>query len=193
MGDMALRFDRFPEAIALLHRLGSLPATLRPLLCHLHVQLADPLYRRFSGELLPHRRAQGLLTLDRATVARWVDALEPGRWSPVTCLKFASNLLATAQGAGLVSGRRDPRTTPVPAASELIVGYALYLLRGVANDGSLTDNAYLRSLGIDASSFKAIAPQVPGIRYRSLGGTEELVFLEPSLGVWGADVLGAPS
>jgi hypothetical protein len=38
-------------------------------------QLADPIYRRFTGEFLPTRRDQGQTTMDRDVVARWMDAL----------------------------------------------------------------------------------------------------------------------
>src|SRR5690606_27462823 len=114
LGDMAERFDAYPEALELLHALGTMRARLRPLVCHLHTQLADPLYRRFSGDFLPARREQGHRSIDRATVARWVESIEPGRWSPATCMKFASNLLATALEAGLLTGRREPRTLGAP-------------------------------------------------------------------------------
>src|SRR5690606_37776806 len=55
MTDMLERFDAYPEALALLHALGGVPSRLRPWICHVHTQLADPIYRRFAGELLPER------------------------------------------------------------------------------------------------------------------------------------------
>ncbi|HMA93507.1 MAG TPA: hypothetical protein VKP30_12520, partial [Polyangiaceae bacterium] len=42
IAEMAARFDAFPEALALLHELGTVPSNLRPYLCHVHTQLADP-------------------------------------------------------------------------------------------------------------------------------------------------------
>lgn len=179
--DMVARFDAVPEALALLHTLGTVPSALRPFVCHLHTQLADPIYRRFSGVFLPERRAQGYATLDRNTVARWVDSLEPGRWSTVTCVKFASNLLATAFDVGLVGSRRDPRKLTLPAVPEPILGYALYLLRGVSFEGSLTDNPYLRSLGVTSGTFASFASRIPSVRFAELGGHIELTFAEPSL------------
>ena len=185
MTDMVERFDAFPEAIELLHRLGTVPANLRPFICHVHTQLADPIYRRFTGEYLPTRRVQGYTTIDRDTVARWVDAFEPARWSTTTCIKFASNLLATAFDVGLIGGRRDPRKLTLPIVPEVILGYALYLLRGVGIEGSLTDNPYLRSLGITPEVARTMAPRVPGIRFAELGGLVELSWLAPSLAPWG--------
>lgn len=191
VAEMIERFDAYPEALALLHRLGTVPAQLRPFICHVHTQLADPIYRRFTGELLPTRRDQGLTTIDRDTVARWVDSLEPGRWGAGTCIKFASNLLAAALDAGLVAGRRDPRKLAPVSAPELALGYALYLLRGVDIEGSLLDNPYLASLGVTGATFRAFAARIPGIRYAELGGVTDLAWLEPSLTAWGLRYLEA--
>jgi hypothetical protein len=189
--DMIARFDPYPEALALLHRLGTIPSNLRPFLCHVHTQLADPIYRRFTGELLPARREKGHTTIDRDTVARWVEGLEAGRWGASTCIKFASNLLATALDVGLVGGRRDPRKLTAAPAPDVILGYVLYLLRGVRTEGSLTDNLYLRSLGVAPGTFRSFAARIPGIRFAELGGVIDLAWLEPSLTAWGLRYLGA--
>lgn len=191
MTDMIERFDVYPEALALFRRLGTVPSNLRPFLCHVHTQLADPVYRGFTGELLPTRREQGLTAIDRDTVARWVDGLQAGRWGASTCLKFASNLLATALDVGLVSGRRDPRKLPPLHVPDEILGYVLYLLRDVRIDGSITDNAYLRSLGVTKAAFHSFAARIPGIRFAELGGVIELAWIEPSLTAWGLRYLGA--
>jgi len=188
MTDMVERFDAFPEALALLQRLGSVPAVLRPWICHLHTQLADPIYRRFTGDLLPERRKQGLLAIDRDTVARWVDALEPGRWTASTCIKFGSNLLSAAGEAGLVVGRRDARRIATEAGPDVIVGYALYLLRNVSNAGSLTDNPYLRSIGVGGGRLPA---RIPGVRVAELGGVVDVTWGYPDLTAWGLETLGA--
>ena len=186
---MVTRFDAYPEALTLLQRLGQVSSKLRPLICHVHTQLGDPIYRRFTGEYLPMRRDQGHTTIDRETVARWVDTLEPGRWSASTCIKFGSNMLATAYEAGVVAGRRDPRNVALGPIPDAAVGYFLYLLRGVKIDGSLTENPYLRSLGVTSESFGAIAPRIPGIRFTEVAGLVELTFLEPSLTAWGLKYL----
>lgn len=193
MTDMIERFDAYPESLALFHRLGRIPAGLRVWLCHLHTQLADPVYRAFSGELLPRRREEGRTTIDRATVARWVETSHPGRWSAVTCMKFASNLLATALDVDLVRGRRDPRQLPHPSAPPVIVAYALYLLRGVEIEGSLTENPYLRSLGLRTEALGRLSATLPGVRIAELGGIAEITFEEASLTAWGLRHLGEAS
>jgi hypothetical protein len=191
MTDMAERFDAFPEALAALHSLGAISASLRPFICHLHTQLADPLYRRFTGDHLPELRAHGRDDVDRNGVARWVDGLEPRRWSSTTTVKFGSNLLATAFEVGLVAGRRDPRKLAPLQIPDVIVGYALYLLRGVSIAEPLLDNAYLRSLGVTREGFRTFAPRVPGIRFAELGGASELTFEHASLREWAPLYLGA--
>lgn len=193
MTDMIERFDAFPEALAALKDAGTLPARIRPFICHLHTQLADPIYRRFTGELLPALRAEGRMSIDRPRVARWIDALEPGRWSAVTAIKFGSNLLATAFDVGLVAGRRDPRKIAVPQVPDVAIGYALYLVREVTIEGSLLDNPYLRSLGITQETFRAFAPRIPGVHFVELGGATELSFDAPSLRAWAANAFGGLS
>ena len=53
------RFDAFPEALPVLHSWEEMSPDTRRLVCHWHLQLSDPLYRRFTGEYLPARRAGG--------------------------------------------------------------------------------------------------------------------------------------
>ncbi len=185
MTDMAERFDAYPEALAMLHEVGTVPAQLRPFICHIHTQLSDPIYRHFTGELLPTRRAQGQTTIDRDGVARWVDTLEPGRWSASTCVKFASNLLATAADVGFVVGKKDPRKLTIPAIPDWILGYTLYLLRDTQVEGTLESNPYLRSFGIDGNAFRRLGARVPGVRITELGGVIDINWQESSLRDWG--------
>jgi hypothetical protein len=57
-------------------------------------------------------------------------------------------------------------------------------------EGSLTDNMYMRSVGIGPGEFHTVASRVPGIRFGELGGVGDLTFLEPSLAAWGEKYLG---
>jgi hypothetical protein len=111
--------------------------------------------------------------------------------SSITTVKFGSNLLATAFEVGLVAGRRDPRKLAPLQVPDVIVGYALYLLRGVSIAEPLLDNAYLRSLGVTRGGFRTFAPRVPGIRFAELGAASELTFEHASLREWAALHLGA--
>jgi len=185
MTDMIERFDAYPDALALLQRLPRIPGTIRTFICHLHTQLADIVYRAFTGGLLAERRDEGRATIDRATVVRWVEVVHPGRWAGTTSTKFASNLLATAFDVGLVQGRRDPRRLPTPAVPPIALGYALQLLRRLQFEGTLTENPYVRSLGFDTMSLARVVPAIPGVRVVELGGVAEVSFDEPNLIAWG--------
>lgn len=190
LANMVERFDAFPEALGLLQRLGSVPATLRPWICHLHLQLSDPIYRRFSGEFLPRRREEGYAGVDRGVAARWVESVAPERWSTTTSVKFASNLLSATAEAGLLKGRTDPRKLTVSGVPDAAVGYALYLLRTVEFEGTLSDNPYLRSLGIDVTLFPLAMSRVPGISFRAIGSVQEVDWRYPSLAAWGTENMG---
>lgn len=191
LANMVERFDPFPEALGLLQSLGSVPSTLRPWICHLHLQLSDPIYRRFSGEFLPQRRAEGYAAIDRNIAARWVESVAPERWSTTTSMKFASNMLSAASEAGLLKGRKDPRKLTLSGVPDAAIGYALYLLRTVAFEGTLSDNPYLRSLGIDTALFPLAMTRVPGIGFRAIGGVQEVDWRYPTLVAWGTENLGA--
>ena len=99
-------------------------------------------------------------------------------------------LSATAE-AGLIKGRKDPRRLTLSGVPDAAVGYALYLLRTVEYEGTLSDNPYLRSLGIDSALFPLAMARVPGIAFRAIGGVQELDFRYPSLAAWGSENLGA--
>jgi hypothetical protein len=187
--NMVERFDSFPESLHLLKTLGAVPALLRPWICHLHLQLSDPIYRRFTGEFLPLRRAEGYMSVDRAGVAQWVEAIAPDRWSTATSVKFAANLLTAAVEAGIIKSHRDPRKLTLAGIPDAALGYALYLLRTMEFEGSLSDNPYLRSLGVDKALFPLSMTHVPGVSCRIIGEVQEMDWGYPSLTAWGSETL----
>jgi hypothetical protein len=181
---LAVRYDAFPEALAVLRRWRSMDPTARQVICHWHVQLADPIYRRFSGELLLERRTLKDPKVDRPAVARWLRHTWPGRWSESTILQFASKLLSAASEAGLVSPKRDPRTLLFPKVPDLAIAYLLHLLRGVTHQGSLTENAYLASVGLGDGFLDQRLRTVSGITLRRMGQLVELDWTYPTLTAW---------
>src|SRR5688572_26959097 len=56
LANMRVRLDAFPAALRVLAGWRAISPEVRRLLCHFHLQLTDPLYRRFTGEYLPERR-----------------------------------------------------------------------------------------------------------------------------------------
>lgn len=183
LGDMSLRFDAYPSALAAL-RAWMPPRQVAPWLCHFHTQLADPIYRRFTGEFLPRRRTHGYNVIDRESVGRWVDEQWPSRRSPVTCMKFGSNLLATAQEAGLLKERRDPRTLSRPRVPSAAVEYLLYLLREVRIDGPLLHSPYVAALAATIDERGDLLRQLPSVRVHILGDVVDFTFAFADLSSW---------
>ena len=81
----------------------------------------------------------------------------PGRWTMATKVQFASKLLSAAYAAGLVASRRDPRPLTVPRVPDDALEYLLYLLREVEFEGTLLDNPYVASVGLDGRPVCSIS------------------------------------
>ncbi len=178
-----LRFDAYPSALAAL-RFWQPPSDVAPWICHLHTQLSDPVYRRFSGEYLPERLAKGYSTVDRDAVARWVDEHWAGRWAPVTCVKFGGNMLATAFETGLLTDGKDPRKLTAPRVPVVALEYLLYLLRETTVEGGLLDSPYFRSVAPDESSQSYALGALRAVRLKSLGDVREFDWTYPDLMSW---------
>ena len=84
VADLSDRYDVYAEALSVLSRWRGMEPAARQVICHWHLQLSDPLYRAFTGRLLPDMRAAPHLRLDRAAVVRWVRAEHPKAPSPKT-------------------------------------------------------------------------------------------------------------
>lgn len=189
LSNMRVRFDAFPDALRVLTRWRSMTPETRRLICHFHVQLTDPLYRAFTGEFLFARRDATRPEVHRQTVIRWIAEHGPSRWALKTQIQFASRLLSCALAAGLLGGRRDPRTALAPRVPDDALTYILYMLRTVTFEGSFVRNPYLASLGIVgghlADRFRALS----SIEFRQVGGIHELDWRYPDLASWACTTL----
>lgn len=183
LGDMEGRFERYPGALAAL-RAWEPPRELAPWICHFHTQLADPIYRFFTGEFLPLRRAQGYATIDREAVARWVQERWPGKWSASTCMKFGGNMLGAAFEAGLLRDRKDPRKLITPRVPKLALGYLLYLLRPIRIEGGLLESPYLSSVLTDPRERPAELRGIDGVRVTIRGDVQSFEWSYPDLMSW---------
>jgi hypothetical protein len=181
------RYDAFPGALSVLRRWPSMDLAARQAICHWHLQLSDPLYRRFTGECLPRRSALHEPKVDRDAVLRWVKAEYPDSWSEATCVQFASKLLSASLEAGLVA-KRDPRALLFPKVPDQALAYLLYLLRETQFDGSLTNNPYLISVGLDEDGLAQRARALPGVTLRRMMGLVELDWAYPDLETWAREV-----
>jgi hypothetical protein len=183
------RYGAFPEALGVLGRWRSMDAATRQVLCHWHLQLSDPLYRRFTGQFLVERRGSGNATVSRDVVLRWVRGEFPERWSEATLIQFASKLLSAASEAGVVSAKRDPRALSTPKVPDLALAYLLHLLRGVRFAGTLTDNPYLASVGLVDGLLDRRLRSLRGLTYRRMGHLTEFDWEAPTLAAWAREAL----
>ena len=80
LASLRVRFDAYPSALSVLAGWKEMAADSRRVICHWHLQLADPLYRRFTGGFLVERRDQQRMDVTRDLVTRWVETQLEGRW-----------------------------------------------------------------------------------------------------------------
>jgi hypothetical protein len=178
------RYDAYPEALDVLRRWRSMEASERQVICHWHLQLSDPIYRRFTGKFLVERRQLQDPKVDRDIALRWVKSEFPGRWSEATCVQFASKLLSAASEAGLISPKRDPRALLLPKVPDRALAYLLHLLRGLRFAGTLVDNSYLASVGLVEGFLDQRLRGLPGLSFRRMGQLTEFDWDAPTLAVW---------
>ena len=178
------RYDAYPNALRALARWRAMDLASSRVICHWHLELSDPLYRRFVDELLGQRRARPDSHVDRHAVLRWLKAEYPEKWGEATYVQFASKLLSAALEAGLVS-RRDPRALPLPKVTDAALAYLLYLLRETRFAGTLTANPYLRSVGLDEDILAARARTLPGVTVHRMLHLVDFQWEYSDLAAWG--------
>jgi hypothetical protein len=185
MSYLASRYDPYPQALDVLRRWRHMDPTTRQALCHFHLQISDPLYRRFTGEFLVERREGPVQTVDREVVLKWVERQEPSRWAAATLLQFASKLMSAAGEAGLLSNSKaDVRTLAVPQVTDAALVYLLRLLETLDFDGELLSNAYLASVGLTGAYLDQRLRQLPGLTFQRMGRLSEMHWQNPGLQAW---------
>jgi hypothetical protein len=182
--ELSSRYDPFPAALAVLRDWPDISPEIRNLVSHWHVQLTDPVYRRFAGELLVAKRGSDAPRLSREATGAWLKKPAPNRWSEPTVLKYAGNLLTTAAQAGLVSKPSRERQILLPNVPDDALSYLLHLLRGVDFEGPLVDNAYLSSMGLRGHALRQRLSALPGVTPRRSGNALKLDFEADSLSAW---------
>ncbi len=179
------RFDAFPPSLPVLSAWKDMEPKTRGIVCHWHMQLSDPLYRRFTGEYLVERRDQ-TDTVTRDAVLKWVSSEGAERWTMPTRIQFASKLLSVAYAAGLVGGNRDPRPLVYPRVEDDALTYLMYLLRSVAFEGTLANNPYLASVGLDAGFATDRLRGLSALSYRRQTDLVEVDWAFDTLETWAA-------
>lgn len=181
---MRARFDAFPAALETLRRWPHMAPDTRRSICHWHLQLADPLYRRFTDGFLVRRRAGARPHVTRDLVVAWVGERMSDRWTMSTRIQYASKLLTAAYAAGLVTSRRDPRPLALPTVHDEALEYFLYVLRGVRFEGTLLANRYFASVGLEGSTLFDRLRGLPGVDFHRQGDLVELDWRYPDLLAW---------
>ncbi|WP_372716086.1 hypothetical protein [Novipirellula sp.] len=160
LADMRHRYDAYPFALAVLGKCSPIELSDRALICHWHTQLADPIYRKFTGEYLVERYYGPAGNVDNDMVSRWIELTVPDRWQIPTRNKIASKMLTSALTAGIIGSNRNPRPIHFPRVSDFAVTYLMYLLREIEYKGTAISNPYLTSVGLDQEEairrFRAI-------------------------------------
>ncbi len=182
--NMRARFDTYPAALKVLRRWVDMAPDERRIICHWHMQLADPLYRRFTGTYLAERRDEGRAEVTRDLVVGWVAAQGQGRWTSATRLQFASKLLSSAFAAGIVTANRDPRPLTAPRTSNAALGYLVYLLRETTFEGTLLSNPYMRSVGLDGGFLEERLRGLPALSFKRQGDLVDFGWRHHNLEGW---------
>ena len=193
LSNFRARFDAFPAALRVLCNWHDMDPGTRRLICHWHLQLSDPLYRAFTGIALPARRISPRPELTRAIVLAWVEEHGPGRWTMATRIQFASKLLSGAFATGLVTTNRDPRPLAWPRVDDDALTYLLYLLREIDFAGTLLDNPYLASVGLDGDLLGARLRSLSALEFRRQADLVDFGWRHPDLTTWALATVAAPS
>lgn len=191
VANLRARFGAYPHALQALRAWSHVDPQTRALICHWHVQLSDPLYRAFAAELLIQRHEEGRPEITRDAVTRWVGEKADGRWSMATRVQFASQLLATAKAASLVTNTKDPRQLSLPRVGDEALTYLMYLLRGVDFAGTLLANPYLASVGLTPRLAQERVRALPAFRFRRQGDLVDFDWVYPDLEAWAEATLTA--
>ena len=179
-----VRFAAYPEALRVLSRWRDMEPTTRVAVSHWHLQLADPLYRAFTGEYLPVRREALRSDITRPVVITWVSEHGAEKWTAATRIQFASKLLSAARAAGLVTSNRDPRPLATPRVGDDALTYLLYLLRGLRFAGTVFDNPYLASVGLIGKALDERLRGLSSVTFRRQGDLVDLDWRYPDLAAW---------
>ncbi|MFZ6180677.1 DUF1819 domain-containing protein [Nannocystis pusilla] len=186
------RFDVFPHALRVLHAWHEMDPDARRRICHWHLQLSDPLYRKFTGQALVARRSSARPEASLPLAVAWLNEHGPARWSMSTRIQFASKLLTAVSSAGLAATDRDPRPLVCPRVDDHALSYILYLLREVAFQGNLLANPYLASVGLEGELLVARLRALSTVTLRRQGELVEFGWRYPNLLAWAGATVTIP-
>ena len=186
------RYDSYPTALAVLTQWQPAALVTRQNLCHWHLQLVDPTYRRFTSEFLERRRQQPNATVDRDGVMRWVVATIGQSWAITTAQRMATGLMTAAAAAGLCAGGVGVRALSYPQISDEALTYWLYFLRHLDFEGTLVENSYLASVGLSEGFLEQRLRKLSDISFNRMAELHDFGWAYPDLKTWALARLGKP-
>jgi hypothetical protein len=184
ISEFRARYDTFPSALRVLGSWTSMDPDTRRAICHWHLQLSDPLYRSFTGSYLVERHQQERSQVTRDLTVTWVGQQGPGRWAASTRIQLASKLLSSAYSVGLVTARHDPRPLGFPRIGDDAFTYLLYLLREVEFAGTILDNPYLVSVGLEGPLLEERLRALSALAFRRQGPLVDFGWRYADLTAW---------
>jgi hypothetical protein len=183
------RYDQYSAALEVLRRWKPSDSVTRETLCHWHLQLADPLYREFTGSFLVQRRLSGSPTISRDIAARWVEEQIPKAWSVATLQRMATSLIAGSSAAGLCTTKPGTRALTFPKVTDEALSYWLYFLRNLSFKGSLLENPYFGSVGLTDGFLENRLRQLPALTFSRMGDLVDFHWQFESLSAWVTHIL----
>lgn len=186
LADMRGRFEAFPESLQVLSTWDRMPVSIRTTICHWHLQLADPLYRAFSGSFLPTRYRDGFENVTGDIVALWIDELCPDKWQAATRKQFARKLLYAASDAGLLKADGVNWRFRTPTVDDIALHYLMYVLREITFTGTLTTNPYLKSVWLDDADLSRRLHAAAPVNIHRQGSLVDFTWRFDSLAEWAA-------
>ena len=191
MAEFHHRYDAYPVALAVLMKWQPGDLMTRQNICHWHLQLTDPLYRRFTGEFLEQRRMQENATIDRDIVARWVTSQTESDWAAATTQRMATGLIAAAAAADLCSHCAGSRLLMYPKVTDTALSYWLYFLRYLSFEGTLLENSYLASVGLREGFLEQRLRRLPSLAFNRMGELYDFGWKYSDLEAWASHSLGS--
>ncbi len=189
LNNFRYRYDAYPMALEVVSKWRPIDPGIRQNICHWHLQLADPLYRKFTGEFLENRRNHPAPHIGRHTVSRWLSDMFGDKWAASTSNRIAENLITSAAEAGLCSSKPGIRNLTYPQVNRYGLAYLLYLLRHVSFEGSLLENPYLVSVGLSEGLLEQRLRHIPGLAFNHMGDLRDFEWHYNDLESWATNVL----
>ena len=108
----------------------------------------------------------------------------PARWQISTRIQFTQKLIHSAEQAGLLIKGDDTAELQTARVDDFSLTYLMYVLRFTKFEGTLLQNPYIASLGLDSDEIVARVRRIPAIGLLRQSGLQEFNWQYDSLQDW---------